>query len=60
MFDVFYVFLQPSLKDLKLHYMDTDSFVSSISEGKVPEEHMDLSNLEPSIKTNNKVPGKFK
>ena len=60
MYDLFYNILQPSLKDLQLHYMDTDSFVSSFSEGNVDNEHMDLSNLEPPIKTNNKVPGKFK
>ena len=40
--------------------MDTDSFVLSFSEGNVDNEHMDLSNLDPPIKTNNKVPGKFK
>ena len=40
--------------------MDTDSFVLSFSEGNVPDEHMDLSNLEKPIKTNNKVSGKFK
>ena len=40
--------------------MDTDSFVLSFSEGKVPDEHMDLCNLEAPIKTNIKVPGKFK
>ena len=60
MFDVFYNILQPSLKDLTLHYMDTDSFVLSYGEGKVIDEHMDLSNLDIPIKTNNKVPGKFK
>ena len=60
MYDVFYNILQPSLKNLQLHYMDTDSFVLSFSEGNVDNEHMDLSNLEPPIKTNNKVPGKFK
>ena len=60
MFDVFYNILQPSLKDLTLHNMDTDSFVLSYSEGEVSDEHMDLSNLEVPIKTNNKVPGKFK
>ena len=60
MFDVFYKILQPSLKDLTLHYMDTDSFVISYSEVKVSDEHMDLSNLEVAIKTNNKIPGKFK
>ena len=35
--------------------MDTDSFVLSFSAGYVPNEYMDLSNLEPPIKTNNKV-----
>ena len=40
--------------------MDTDSFVLSFSEGNVDNEHMDLFNLEPPIKTNIKVPGKFK
>ena len=59
-YDVFYNILKPSLKDLTLHYMDTDSFVLSYSEGKVNDEHMDLSNLDIPIKTNNKVPGKFK
>ena len=60
MYNVFYNILQPSLKDLTLHFMDTDSFVLSYSEGCVDYEHMDLSNLEPPIKTKNKVPGKFK
>ena len=59
MHDVFYNILQPSLKDLQLHYMDTDSFVLSFSEGNVDNEHMDLSNLEPPIKTNKKVQGKL-
>ena len=40
--------------------MDTDSFVLSLTEGKVDNENMDLSHLKPPIKTNNKVPGKFK
>ena len=40
--------------------MDTNSFVLSFSEGNVDNEHMNLSNLDPPIKTNNKVPGKFK
>ena len=44
MYDVFYKILQPSLKGLQLHYMDTDSFALSFSEGKVPDEHMDLNN----------------
>ena len=60
MYDKLYNILQPSLKDLQLHYMDTDSFVLSFTEGKVSDEHMDLSNLYIPIKTNNKVPGKFK
>ena len=40
--------------------MDKDSFVLSYSEGKVSDEHMDLSNLDIPIKNTNKVPGKFK
>ena len=60
MYNVFHNILQPSLKDLTLHYMDTDSFVLSYNEGSADNEHMDLSNLEPPIKTNNKVPRKFK
>ena len=40
--------------------MHTDSFILSFSEGKVPDEHMDLSNIEAPIRTRNKVPGKFK
>ena len=56
MFGVFFNILQPSLKDLTLHYMDTDSFVLSYSEGKVSDEHMDLSNLDMPIKTNKKSP----
>ena len=60
MYDVFFNILQPSLKDLTLHYMNTDCFVLSYSEGKVSDEPMDLSNLEVPIKTKNKVPGKFK
>ena len=50
MYDVFFNILQPSLKDRTLHYMDTDSFVLSYSEGKVSDEHMDLSNLDIPIK----------
>ena len=52
--------LQPSLKNLRLHYMDTDSFVLGFSEGSVDDKNMDLSNLDTPIKANNKVPGKFK
>ena len=43
-----------------LHFMDTESFVLSFSEGNVDNEHMDLSNLYKPIKTKNKIPGKFK
>ena len=32
----------------------------SFSEGNIYNENMDLSNLEPPIITNNKIPGKFK
>ena len=60
MFDVFYNNLQPSLKDLTLHYMDTNSFVLSYSEGKVSDEHMDLSDLDIPTKNNNKVLVKFR
>ena len=68
MYDAFYNVLQQSLKALQIHYMDTDNFVLTVSEGNVDNEHMDLSNLDPRsggfpdppIKTNNKVPGNFK
>ena len=56
MFDLIYNILRPSLKDLTLHYMDTDSFVLGYSGGKVSDEHMDLSNLDIPIKTNKKAP----
>ena len=46
MYKFFYNVLNPSLKDLMLHYIDTDSFVLSFSEGNVDNEHMDLSNLD--------------
>ena len=59
LYDVFYNILQPSLKDLHFQYMDSESFVLSFSQSKVLDEHMDLSNLDPPIKTNDKVPGKF-
>ena len=49
---IMYSTLQPSLKDQQLHYMDTDIFVLNFSEGNVDNEHMDLSNLEPPVKTN--------
>ena len=49
MYDVFYDILQPYLKDLQLHYMDTDSLVLNYTEGKVSDKHMDLSNLDCSI-----------
>ena len=35
-------------------------FIIFFSEGKDDNEHMDLSNLDPPIKTNIKFPGKFK
>ena len=60
LYKFFYNVLNPSLKDLILHYMDTDSFVLSFSEGNVDNEHMDLSNLDKPIKTKNKMPGNFK
>ena len=60
LYDVFYNILQRSVKDLQLHYMDTDSLVLGFTEGNVENEHMNLSNLEPPINTNTKVTGKFK
>ena len=67
MYKFYYDVLKPSLEDINLHYMDVDSFNLSYSRGNVDNEHMDLSNLDPrsgfpniSIKTNIKVPGKFK
>ena len=59
-YDVFYSILQPSFKDLQLHYMDNDSFVLNFTEGNGDNEHMDLSNLDPPIKTKNKIPDKIK
>ena len=41
-----------------IHYMATD--VLSFSEGKVDDMHMVLSNIDITIKTNNKFAGKFK
>ena len=67
MYKFYYDVLKPSLEDINLHYMDTDSFILSYSRGNVDNEHMDLSNIDLQsrfpdfpIKTNNKVPGKFK
>ena len=60
MYKFYYDVLKPSLEDINLHYMDTDIFLLSCSRGNVDNEHMDLCNLNPPIKTNNKVPGKFK
>ena len=60
MYKFFYNVLNPSLNDLMLHYMETGSFVLSLSEGNVDNEHMDLSNPDKPIKTNNKKPAKFK
>ena len=50
MHDVFYKILQQSLKDLQLHYMNTDSFIFNFTEGYVDNEHMDLSNLDHQSK----------
>ena len=67
MYKFYYDLLKPSLEDINLHYMDTDSLILIYSRGNVDNEYMDLSNLDPQswfpdnpIKTNNKVPGKFK
>ena len=67
MYKFYYDKLKPSLEDINIHYMDTDSFILSYSRGNVDNEHMDLFNLDPRsgfpdipIRTNNKVPGKFK
>ena len=59
MYDVFYSILQPSLKDLQLHYKDTDGCILSFTSGNISDEHMDLTNLETPDKTNEKVPGKM-
>ena len=40
--------------------MGTNSFILSYSRGNNDNGHMYMSNLNPPIKTNNKVPGKFK
>ena len=42
-----------------LHYIDTDIFVLSFSEGNVDDKYMDLSNPDTPIK-NNKCPVNFK
>ena len=42
-YDFFYNVLQPSLKILMVHYMDTDSFVLSYTEVTVCDEYLDLS-----------------
>ena len=60
MYELFCNVSKPSLRDLNLHYMDTDSFVLCVTGGNVPDEYMDLSNLDTLIEINNKVPGKFK
>ena len=59
MYKFYYDVLEPSLRDLMLHYMDPDSFILSFSQGNVDNGHMDLCNLDIPIK-NNKVPGNFK
>ena len=60
MYKFFFNVLNPPLRDQTLHYMDLDSFVLSFCEGNADNEHMDLINLDNPIKTNNKIPGKFK
>ena len=40
--------------------MDTDSFVLGFAEGSVPDEYMDLSNLDTPIESYKKIPGKVK
>ena len=60
MYKFYYDVQKPSLEDINLHFMDTDSFILSYSRGYVDNEHMDLTNLDIPIKTTNKVPGKFK
>ena len=60
MYDVFYNILQPSLKGLQPHYIDTDRFLLNFSKGNIDNEHMDLCNLEKPIKTNKKIPGNCK
>ena len=54
MYEFSYNVLHPSPKDLMLHYMDTDSFVLSFSEGNVDDKYMDLSNLDAPNKTKSK------
>ena len=46
MYKFYYDVLKPSLEDINLHYMDTDSFTLSYCRGNVDNEHMDLSNLD--------------
>ena len=60
MYKFHYYVLKPSLEDINLHYMDTNNYILSYSRGNVDNEHIDLSNLDIPIKTNIKVPGKFK
>ena len=40
--------------------MDADSSVLIFSEGNVADAHLDLSDLDVSIKTNNKLSNKLK
>ena len=46
-----YEVLEPILKDLKLHYTDTDNLVLSFTEGSIDKEHNELGNLDVSDKT---------
>ena len=54
MIDTFFNVLKPSLEDLQLHYMDTDSFMLSYCKRIIPDEYMDLNNLDIPIKTDKK------
>ena len=60
MYKFYYDVLEPSVEDISLHYMDTDSFILRFTKGNVDNGHMDLFNLDNPIRTNNTVPGKFK
>ena len=55
MYDVFYNILQPSLKDIQLHYMNTDSFVLGFISGNISDDNRDFYNFDIPIKTNNPI-----
>ena len=46
----------PHKRDLKLQYMNTDNFgfVVRFTRGIIPDEHMDLTNLDRPDKSNKK------